>query len=205
MNQYKDHPFVQALNVIVPLVAPSFEIVSIRDNKGIIKGPTFEYVISSLSNKVYDKSKNKFRSTYNVLIGLAVMESKTPLSWCEYDELKDAQSRQALFTKLDEMLESFLIWLVNPNAASKSVSNNDTIYSKYDFQIPTFRGGVYYSNSKGPRGSSGLMFDFDLSCFTGEGLICCADDGSKVIAEKIQTIVKEESNSFKLLQKRIDQ
>lgn len=205
-KQYKDHPFVQALQVIAPVIVPSFEVVSMRDNEGtIFNGPIMEYVISSVTNKVYDKSKNKFRSTYNIILGLSVLESKTPLFWCEYDELKDAKDRQGLFHRMDGILEDFLIWLINPEAASPSIySNSDTLYAKYDFQLVSFNGGAFYSKSKTKQSMTGLAIDFNISCITGEGTICCSDDGTKEAAEIIQPITKPNSNSYKLLQNRID-
>lgn len=205
MSQFKDHPFVEAMNVVAPIILPSFEVRSIRDDNGtIVKKPVFDYVINSIVDKTYDKTRRKWRATYNIILMLSVLETRSPVDgWCKYEELKDAQNRQALFYRFNELLQDFIVMLINPAAASGSISNNDTIYSKYDFEFVLFRDGAYF-NKKGKQNLTGIAIDFDLSCFVGEQSICCVDDGSASVAEKLQSIVKSESVSFKKFQKIID-
>ena len=185
MSQYKQHPFVEAMNVISPIILPSFKIRSIRDDNGsIIKQPVFDYVINSITDKVYDKSTRKWRATYNIILMLSILESKSPVDdWCKYDELKDAQDRQALFYRFNELLQEFIVMLVNPSAISKSIKNSDTIYSKYDFQLGLFRDGAYF-NKKGKQDLTGIAIDIDISCFVGEQTVCCIDDGSIVTGKQ---------------------
>ncbi len=204
MSQYKDHPFIIALNAIAPVIVPSFKMVSIRDDKSQKhKSPILSYAIASILNKVLDPATSKFRTTYSILLDLAVFESNTPLSWCEYEELKDAQNRQALFSKLEGLLQDIIVILVKPSRVSKDVKDQDTIYYKYEFRFEGFTGGTYYSGKGMPK-MTGTYIEFNISCLMEENEICCVDDGSKEIAEKMQGLVKEGSNSYRFLQKRID-
>lgn len=204
MSQYKPNPFVEALNVIAPILAPSFKLVSLRDElKQKLNQPTLNYVISSIPNKVWDNSTNKFRTTYEVLLNAEVLQATKPKNWCDYDELKDAQDIQALLYKLEILLQDILVMLVNPSKFSKDLSNGDVIYSKYQFILETFRDGGIYSE-KGTKNATGVSIIFNLSFLSDENTTCCVDDNSKDIAEKLQTLVEENTISYKLFQKRID-
>lgn len=204
MSQYKPNPFVEALNVIAPILAPSFELVSLRDdNNQRYSNPVISYVIASIVNKERLTQLNKFRTTYAIILDLGIRESLKPIDWCEYEELKDAQDMQALLYKMEVILQDIIVMLVNPSKFSKDLSNGDTIYSKYEFRFEGFRDGVYY-RKKGKQDMTGVAIEFNLSFLSDENTTCCVDDNSKDIAEKLQALVEENTISYKLLQKRID-
>jgi len=205
MSQYANHPIVQALNVIAPLIAPSFELVSAADdNRQIYKNPILAYVIPNFTNKVLDRSTGRFRTTFSFVLELAVFECKSPEDWCKYSELEGAQDRQSLFYKLEVMIQNIITMFVDPNKINPSISNGDTVYSQYGFALEGFRDGVYLREKSKQNMTSTAIF-INMSCFTGDGEICCVDDGTKEIAEKIQGILVEGSVSYRTLQKRIDE
>lgn len=205
MNQYENHPFTEALNVIAPVIVPSFELISLRDDeRQVYKNPVLQYVIGSIVNKVLDKSTMKFRTTYSIILNLAVFETKNPLDWCKYEELKDAQDRQALFSKLEGLIQNVIVLLIDPSRASKDIRNEDSIYYKYQFVYEGLRDGIYFSK-KGTQNLTGVAIEFNLSCFTEDNSICCVDDETKEIASSFQPLVKEGSVSYLKLQKRIDE
>jgi hypothetical protein len=204
MTQYKNHPVIEALNVIAPVITPSFELVSIRDyGDQVFENPILSYVIASIVNKVLDKPTMKFRTTYSVILDLSIFETDTPLDWCKYEEIKDAQDRQALFYRLESLIQDIIVMFVQPSRASEDIQDEDAIYSKYQFIYEGFIDGLYYKR-KGKQRMTGAIIEFNISCLTEENQICCVDDKSKEIAEKMKAIVSEDSVSYRRLQKRID-
>lgn len=204
MSQYQDHPFVLLINKIFPLLLPSFTLRSVRDKESYPeKYPLIDYVIIRGGRETFDRAKNTFRSQIDVQIDLLVKESE-PLSWCEFDELKDAQSRQALFNFLHNRIREFIKMAVNPNKLDpKNLKVCDILWKDYDFQfVQTI--GTEYHNKHTHKKLTGVSSVMQFSYIPQEDEVCCLNDGSYEFWTNLQRIVFKDSTSFKLIQNIID-
>lgn len=201
--QYKSHPFVIALEALCPVVTPSFALRSARDGeKKPLKYPLVDYIIIGGQGKTYSKSKNQWRSNFLVQLDILFQEG-APLDWCKYKELQDAQDRQALFWKLEQMIEQFITLLVNPSAALKELKESDLIYGQFEFELDAYIATSYH-NKKGQNNLTGISSQFVLSARSEEGGACCLNDGTTEQYERFQKLTKEGSVSYRLLENLIN-
>lgn len=204
-SQYESHPFVVALEALCPVIVPSFFLRSVRDDESNPPiYPLVDYVIIAGQGKTYSKAKNKWR--VNILVQLDILIQEAPsLDWCQYEELKDAKDRQALFWNLEQKLEQFLTLLINPSAVTKNLSEMDMIYGKYQFELDAYIGTGYH-NKKGKDWLTGVSGQFVLSLYSDDGGGCClfdSDDTSQL--ERFQKLTKEGSVSYRKLENLINQ
>jgi hypothetical protein len=173
--QYKKHPIDRALEALAPILAPSFTLRSYRDKEGtVLKYPLIDYAIAGTTSKVYDTSKNQWRSTYLVIFEVLVQE-KNIKDWCAYSELAEAQDKHALFLAMEVIVEQFIIMLTHPEKVTKLIRPLDTIYADLFFKLegtPTTQNLSGHGIDK----LTGIAANFEISCIDSEGGACCLID-----------------------------
>ncbi len=173
--QYKKHPIDRALEALAPILAPSFTLRSFRDKEGtVLKYPLIDYAIAGTTSKVYDASKNQWRSTYLVIFEILVQEKKV-YDWCNYTELADAQDKHALFLAMEVIVEQLLVLLTNPSKIATQIRPLDTIYADLFFKIEGAFTSQYVSGH-GKDLLTGVIANFEISCIDSEGGGCCLID-----------------------------
>ena len=204
MSQFQDHPFVTLMNTLFPVILPQFHLRSVRDRESMPeKYPLVDYVIIRGGREVLERPKNTFRSEIDVQIDILVQES-SPLSWCEYDFLKDAQTRQALFSFLHNRLRQFIKLVVNPTLIDPSlVKACDVIFEKHDWRFVQTIGTEYF-NQKTADNLTGVSAVMQFSYIPREDSVCCLSDGTEEQYQNMQGMVLEDSTSYKLIQNKID-
>jgi len=204
MSQYKTHPFVLALEALCPILYPSFTLRSARDGETTPeKYPLVDYIIISGQSKTYNPGTKKFRGNFLVQLDLLVKETDDPLSWCEYDELKDAQDRQALFWFLEQQVEIFIKLLIDPRSVSTNLNEQDMIYSKFDFKLESFISTNPH-NKRGAHNLTGISSVFTLSALSDDGSGCCLINDTVEQWEKLQKITREGSVSYKKIENELN-
>lgn len=200
MSQYKSHPFVIALEALTPIFAPSFFLRSARDNENTPpKYPLIDYVIVGGDGKTRDRATNKWRRTYTIQLDFLIQETK-PLSWCNFDELKDAQDRQALFNKFDEMTEDFLTMLIEPSKMYKGLNLQDFIYGKFEFRLEAFIASRYWAKH-GKDKLTGISSRFSISALSDSEGICCLVDDTPEQWQNIQALLIQNTTSWRIVDK----
>lgn len=205
MSQFKDHPVVTLINTIFPIILPTFTLRSVRDLEQTPETyPLVDYVIIRGGRETLDRAKNTMRSEVQLQIDILVKETK-PLSWCEYDALKDAQSRQALHSYFHSKMRQFIKTIVNPHRIEPSlIKYDDVLYRKYDWQFNQIIGTEYF-NQNGKHKLTGVSSVIELSFIPQEDDLCCLSEPNNVDQlQKLQGIVNLNSNSYKLIQNKID-
>lgn len=202
MSQYKKHPIDIALEALSPIIAPSFALRSARDGEKIPDTyPLVDYIIIGGQGKVYDKGTNQWRSSFLIQLDILIQETK-PLSWCEFDELKDAQDRHSLFWLFEQMLENFISLTVNPTAVSNLLRENDMIYSEYRFKMESYIQTLYRAQ-QGMDKLTGVSGRFVMSMLSEDGSGCCLINGGLKQLERLQDLTIEGSVSYKNIQNQI--
>lgn len=199
---YKEHPFILAMETVVPIFLPSFSVRSGRNKPNSIKYPVFDYVIIRGLNKVYDNSTRKFRNTFEVQLGLLLQENKENF-WCEYDELKHAKDRDALFYELEKQIEHIIKAIVDPKTAFNGLRYDDIVYSKYDFQFVSYLG-TQPVEKQTKDFFTGVYSVFTLSYLSDEQEYCCSFDDTLKGLQNAQRLVEENSISWQKIQNQID-
>lgn len=206
MSNIKPNPFVLALEALCPVLVPSFTLRSVRDGERAKPEhyPLVDYVIVAETGATYDTSKNLWRVSYLLQLDFLLRETKEK-AWCDYDELKENQDRQALHNQLASLTRSFLTIVVNPQAAIKNPSGKgpilkecDTIFSEYDFRFESFIG-TNFKSKHGNNKLTGTSSRFVLSWLDRDGGGCCVADGSVAQWERIQKLAVEDSLSWKMI------
>ena len=200
--QYKEHPFTLLVCNIFPLILPSATIRSARDGEKYPSTfPLIDYIIIRGGREVLNKGKNTFEAIIDVQIDILVKET-SPLSWCEYDDLADAKSRQALFEKFHSYIREFIKIAANPTRLSKLIKLHDVLWSEYDFRfVQTI--GTEYHNRKGASNFTGISSVMQFSYIPQDDDVCCLDDGTNDFYEALRGIVEPGSTSDKLIQNEI--
>jgi hypothetical protein len=202
MSQYKTHPFILALEALCPILYPSFTLRSARDGEETPKKyPLIDYVIASGQGKTYNSSTKKFRGNFLIALDFFVKETNAPLSWCQYDELKDAQDRQSLFWFMEEQFDEFMRLLIDPRGASDKLNESDMIYSQHDFKLENIISTTYHSK-QGPHKLTGITTLFTISALSDSK--CCLINNTVEQWEQLQKIVKEGSVSWRKIEKEIN-
>ncbi len=197
--QYKKHPIDRALEALAPIIAPSFTLRSYRDKEGTVnKYPLIDYAIAGTTSKVYDTSKNQWRSTYLVIVEILVQE-KHIKDWCNYTELADAQDKHALFLAMEVIIEQFIVLLTKPKSVSNLIRPLDTIYSDLFFQLegsPTTQNLSGHGIDK----LTGIAANFEISCIDSEGGGCCLIDfNNQDQLDRLRDLMQYGSVSWNLL------
>lgn len=197
--QYKKHPIDRALEALAPILAPSFTLRSYRDKEGtVLKYPLIDYAIAGTTSKVYDASKNQWRSTYLVIFEILVQEKKVK-DWCDYTELADAQDKHALFLAMEVIVEQFIVLLTKPKSVSNLIRPLDTIYADLFFQQ---EGAVTTQNLSGHGVDklTGIAANFEISCIDSEGGACCLVDFNNTDQlQRLRDLMQYGSVSWNLL------
>lgn len=198
---YKPHPFVTAIETVLPIFLPSFSLRSSRDQAGKRSYPSVEYVLIRGGNKVYDRSKKTWRSTFEVQLGILLKESKENF-WCSCDELKDAKDVQSLFWELEKKLNGIIKTIIDPQSASKNIKFCDLSFAHYDFKLESYLGTQYVR--KYDNNLTGVYSVFNLSSYSDDKEYCCNFEDNLQGLKNQQSLVSEDSQSWKKIQLLID-
>lgn len=204
MSQFKDHPFVQLMNAIFPVILPNFYLRSVRDRENMPEQyPLIDYVIIRGGRETLERPKNTFRAEIDVQIDILVKET-SPLSWCKFDFLEEAQSRQALYHYFQNKIREFIKLAVNPTRLDPTnIKQCDVLYKDYDWRFIQTIGTAHHKQvDKGKL--TGISAAMQFSYIPQDDDVCCLIDGTAEQWEKIQQMVVQDSTSWKLIQNIID-
>lgn len=202
--QYQKHPIDRALEALPLILAPSFTLRSSRDSEHDVKKyPLIDYTIVGAQSKEYDPSKNQWRTSYLVVLEMLIEERK-PLSWCQYSELSTAHDRHGVCYLMEQMIEKFLVFLVNPSKVSNVTNKSDSIFSDLDFKLVNYIG-TQYKFKKGADETTGIYSNFVISCIDQDGAACCLIDYQNIDQlTKLRDLQKVGSNSWRMIDKLIN-